>query len=254
MADVMAQSEASTQPLNELQRIADTFVAPSKTFSDILRSAAWWGPFLVLVLISFAFSWTVQTKVGWDVAFDNQVKMNPKAAQRMEQAQANLPPERLAAMRSAQIKGTEYTSYGRPLLVLLFTAITTLLVWPTINFGFGGRAKFSTIFAVFMYTALISDGLKYLLAIIALYAGVAPDSFLLPNPVGTNLGYYLVGGDSPYWLVVLGMFLDVFGIWALVLAVIGCSMVGKVKRGAAAAAVVGWWAVFAILMSGLAAM
>lgn len=254
MAEIIAQSQASTQPLNEFQRIVDTFVAPSKTFTDILRSAAWWGPFLVLILVTLAFSWTVQKKVGWDVAFDNQVRINPKAAQRVEQAQANMPPDRIAAMRSAQTKITEYTSYGRPLLTLLFTAITALLVWPTINFGFGGRAKFSTIFAVFMYTALISEGLRYLLAIIALFAGVAPDSFLLPDPVGTNLGYYLAGGDSPYWLVVFGMFIDVFGIWALVLSVIGCSIVGHVKRGAAAAAVVGWWAIFALLMTGLAAM
>ena len=254
MAEAIAQSEASVQPLNELQRIADTFVAPTKTFTDILRSAAWWGPFIILVLVSVGFSYTVQQKVGWDVAFDNQIRMNPKAAQRMEQSQANLPPDRLAAVRNVQVKGVEYTSYARPILTLIFTAIFALLVWPTINFGFGGHAKFSTIFAVMMYTALISEALRYLLAIIALFAGVAPDSFLLPNPVGTNIGYYLVGGDLPYWTVVGGMFLDVFGIWALVLSVIGCSIVGKVSRGAAAAAVVGWWAIFAIVITGVSAL
>jgi hypothetical protein len=208
---------------------------------------------VILAIISVAFSWTVGKKVGWDVAFDNQIKMNPSAAKRMEQLQTN-NPDRYPAIRAGQIKGVEYSSYGRPIIVLILTAITALLVWPTINFGFGGRAKFSTIFAVFMYTALITEGLKYLLAIIVLYIGVTPDSFFLPDPVGTNVGYYLLGGDSPYWLVVLGMFLDAFGIWALALSVIGCSIVGNVKRSSAAIAVVGWWALFVLLFTGLAAI
>lgn len=253
MPEAVAQSEASTQPLNEVQRIADTFVAPTKTFIDIRRSAAWWGPFIVFVLVSVAFSWTVGKKVGWDVAFDNQIKMNPKAAQRMEQLQTN-NPDRYPAIRSGQIKGTEFATYGRSIIVLIFTAITALLVWPTLNFGFGGRAKFSQVFAVFMYTGLISEGLRYLLAIIALWAGASPDSFFLPNPVGTNIGFYLMGSDSPYWLTTLGMFLDAFGIWALVLSVIGCSIVANLKRSSAAIAVVGWWALFVLLFTGLAAI
>jgi hypothetical protein len=180
--------------------------------------------------------------------------MNPKAQQRVEQMEASLPAARLAAVRQGQVKAVEFTSYGRPLIVLFFVALTALLVWPTINFGFGGRAKFSTVFAVFMYTALISEALKYLLAIIALYAGVAQDSFFLPNPVGTNVGYYLTGTDAPYWLAILGAFIDILGIWALVLAVMGCSMVGKVKRSSAAIAVFGWWAIAVLLATGLAAL
>jgi hypothetical protein len=30
-------------PLSEFERIIDTFIAPSKTFTDLRRSAAWWG-------------------------------------------------------------------------------------------------------------------------------------------------------------------------------------------------------------------
>jgi len=253
MPEAITQPEASTQSLSEIERLVDTVVAPTKTFRDITRSAAWWGPIVVLIIINIAFSWTVQKKVGWDQAYENQIRFNPKAEQRIEQLQANAP-DRAAAMQKASVMGTEFTSYGRPIILLIMTAITALLVWPTINFGFGGRAKYSTVFAVFLYTLLISEGLRYVLATIVLWAGASSDSFFLPNPVGTNLGYWLLGGDSPYWLVVLGMFLDITGIWALVLAVVGCSIVGKVKRSSAAIAVVGWWAIFVLLITGLSAI
>lgn len=254
MPEAVIQPEASTQPLNEFQRVLDVFIAPTKLFNDIQRSAMWWGPFVVMLIVSAAFSWTVGQKVGWNVAFQNQIRMNPKAQARLEQAEASMPADRLAAVQSSQAKVTEISSYARPVIILITVAITALLVWPTINFGFGGRAKYSQVFAVFMYTMLIPEVLKYLLAIVALYAGVAQDSFFLPNPVGTNVGYYLMGGDSPYWLVVLGMFIDVLGIWSLVVSVMGCSIVGRVKRSSAAIAVVGWWVVTVLLFTGLAAL
>jgi hypothetical protein len=40
----------SGQPgLSQVERVVDTFVASSKTFTDILRSTSWWLPFRSLV-------------------------------------------------------------------------------------------------------------------------------------------------------------------------------------------------------------
>jgi|HubBroStandDraft_4_1064222.scaffolds.fasta_scaffold36990_2 hypothetical protein len=250
MAESVLQPEASTQPLNEAQRIVDVFVAPSKTFTDILRNGAWWAPFLILIIISTAFNFTVQKKIGWAAVYDNSINASPK----MKQMIANLPPDQQATARVKGIARQPYTGYGAPVFTLIFTAIFALLVWPTINFGFGGTAKFGKIFAVFMYTNLISYGARFLLAIIAIWVGLSPESFNINNPVGTNIGYYLAGGDSPLWLVTLGAFFDIFGIWALVASAIGCSVVGRVKRGGAYAAVFGWWALFMLAIVGLVAM
>ena len=38
------------QPLSQAARVAGAFVAPSKTFHDIPRSAAWWLPFVIVLL------------------------------------------------------------------------------------------------------------------------------------------------------------------------------------------------------------
>jgi hypothetical protein len=94
--------------------------------------------------------------------------------------------------------------------------------------------------------------IKYLLAVVALFAGLAPDSFLQQNPVGTNIGFYL-SSDAPRWLTTFATHIDVFEIWALVLTVIGIAIVAKVKRSSAAIAVVGWWLLIVLILTGVAA-
>jgi Yip1 domain len=240
MTDAVPQTASA--PLSEGQRIVDTFVAPSKTFTDILRSSSWWGPLVILIVVSVAFSFTVQTKVGWERVAENNIHQNPKQEERFAQT----PPDQVATAKAIAAKITAIIAYCFPVLILIFTAITVLLVWATVNFGLAGTAKFGQVFAVYMYAGLVYS-IKYLLAIIALFAGVAPDSFLLNNPVGTNVGYYFP--DMPRVLVAYLTHLDIFEIWSLILSVIGVAIVAKVSRGKAAAAVVGWWLLF-ILVTG----
>jgi hypothetical protein len=64
MTSVPVSPTPEVLPLSEPQRIIDTFVAPAKTFTDIRRSAAWWGPFVVMVIISLIFVYSVDSKVG----------------------------------------------------------------------------------------------------------------------------------------------------------------------------------------------
>jgi hypothetical protein len=241
MSDAVPQTTSA--PLSEGQRIVDTFVAPSKTFTDLLRSSSWWGPLVIMIVVSIAFSFTVQMKVGWERVAENNIHQNPKQEERFAQT----PPDQLATAKAIAAKVTAIIAYCFPVLILIFTAITVLLVWATVNFGFAGTAKFGQVFAVYMYAGLVFN-LKFLLAVIALFAGVAPDSFLMNNPVGTNIGYYL-SSDLPHMLVSYAMHLDVFEIWSVILSVLGVAIVAKVSRGKAAAAVVGWWLVL-VLISG----
>jgi hypothetical protein len=244
MSDAVPQTTSA--PLSEGQRIVDTFVAPSKTFTDLLRKSSWWAPLLIMIVVSIVFSFTVQTKVSWERVMENNIHQSPKQEERF----AQMTPDQAATAKTIGAKVTAIIAYCFPVLILIFTAITVLLVWATVNFGFAGTAKFGQVFAVYMYAGLVFN-LKYLLAIIALFAGVAPDSFLLNNPVGTNIGYYL-SSDAPHILVSYAMHLDVFEIWSLILSVIGVAIVAKVSRGKAAAAVVGWWLVLVLIAGAFA--
>ncbi len=65
----------------------------------------------------------------------------------------------------------------------------------TINFGFGGRAKFGSVLAVWMY-AMLPSIFKTLLGIVVIYAGAAPESFNIKNFAPTNVGAFLNPGGS----------------------------------------------------------
>jgi hypothetical protein len=247
MPDTAASPDLTAPSLNEVQRVVDTFTAPSKTFTDILRKSGFWGPLLVMILVSIGYSYAVQQKVGWDKVYENILHQSPKGEERFAQMQ----PEQAAAAKAGAAKFTAVISYVYPVVVLIVTAFTALLVWVTVNFGFAGTSKYGQIYAVNMYSSLVMN-VKFLLAIVALFAGLAPDSFVLQNPVGTNIGYYL-STDAPKWLTALCMHLDIFEIWSLVLATIGVSIVAKVSRGKAAAAVIGWWLILVLVGVGITA-
>lgn len=241
-------TEPSTPALTQAQRVTYAFTAPSKTFTDILRDASWWLPFLLSIIVSVGFVATVQTKVGWDKVTENQVKLNPKQAEKM----ANLPPDQAARGKLIGEKITQYVSYGFPILSLILAVIFAAVLLATMNFGFGGQASFSRLFAVVFY-AWLPGLIKPLLAIIILFAGVDPDSFLISNPVGTNPGYYLNALETPKWLYVLASSLDIISIWTFVLLAIGCATVAKVKRSSGYIAVFGWWFLLLLLrMAGAA--
>jgi hypothetical protein len=246
MSEAVIQPESSAPPLSQGQRVVDTFIAPSKTFTDILRSSSWWLPWLIGVVVSLALGFSIQQKIGWDKVYDNVIRQSPAQQKRMDQ----MPADQQAKAKAVGIGFTKGVFWAAPVVGLIGTVIIAAILMATVNFGFGGRSKFGQMFAVIMYGTL-PLAIKALLGIVTIYAGVDPDSYNIKNYVGTNIGYYLPL-DMPKWLIALGTSLDVFTIWLLVLLTIGCSIIGKISRGKAAGAVVGWW-VIAVLFGMVAA-
>lgn len=249
MADAVMPPDATIKPLSQGERVVDTFIAPSKTFTDILRSSSWWLPWLIGAVLSIAVGYAIQQKVGWDKVYDNIMRQASIAQQqKMEQ----MPADQQAKIRSASMSFTKGIVYAGPIVGLLIAVICAAVLLATLNFGFGARAGFGQLFAVWYYAGL-PMAIKWLLVVITLFAGSDPDSFNIKNPVGTNLGYYLPL-DMPKWLIALATSIDIFTIWTLILLTIACSIVGKISRGKAAAAVWGWWILIVLLGVGYAAI
>ena len=87
------------KPLTEVERVVDTFVAPSKTFTDIKRNASWWVPWLLMSIFGLAMVFTVDKKLGMDTAYENQMRLSPKQMDKMDQ----LPPDQKAACNAANL-------------------------------------------------------------------------------------------------------------------------------------------------------
>jgi hypothetical protein len=235
--------------LTQWQRVANIFTAPSKTFEDIKHGhRSWWAPFILYAVIGYILFAAVATKIGMQQVVDNQIRLDPKTEERMAQA----TPEQREAGAKISLKITEGVFIASPLMVLAGAALLSLGLWGTINFGFGGKATYGSIFSVWMFASLPSV-IKSLLGIVVIYAGAAPESFNIKNFAPTNLGAFLNPIETNKALYALATSLDVVTIWTLVLLGIGTAMVAGVKRSAGYTAVFGWWAIFILIGVGIAA-
>lgn len=240
--------EAATG-LTQLQRITNIFSAPSKTFEDIKGgNRSWWMPLIVMSLVAYILFAAITYKVGWAQVAQNTVHQNPKTEEQLDQA----PPDR----REATLRFMQYSMQGSfaasPLFILGVLALGSLGLWGTINFGFGGRATYGSIFAVWMYASLPGI-IKTFLGAVVLFAGAAPESFNLSNFAPTSVGAFLSPTDTAPALYKLATSLDITTIWTLVLLGMGTAIVAGVKRGSGYIAVFGWWALIVLVGVGWAA-
>lgn len=242
---VVAAGREDAAGLSEVERVVDVFVAPSKTFTDILRSSKWWLPFVLMVMVTLGVTVVVDKQVGFARVAENQIHQSPK----QEEALNNLTPEQRAQRLEGMSKGYRYTSYASFVFILMFVAIGALLYWASFNFGLGARTTYGQMFAVWMYASL-PRLLTGLLTIVTLMFGGNADAYDMKNPVGTNPAYFMP--DASAGIKAALSFFDVIGIWVLVLLIIGTAIVAKVPKGKAAMVVVGWWVVGLLISVGIA--
>jgi Yip1 domain len=247
-APVLPASPSTPEPapLSEAARIVNAFIAPSKTFTDLRRSAAWWGPFLLMVVVSTVFVYTAGQKIGFRKIMENQMQSQPKAQERLEK----LPADQREQQMEAGAKFTGIISYVFPVISLIIWLIIAGALFGTFKFAAGADVSFGVSLAIVVYAGLPLM-VKTLLALLSVVAGMSPDSFSFQNPVATNPGYFMNPSDNVF-LYSLASGVDIFMIWTLALTAIGFTCVSKVKRGTSFAIVFGWWAFFTLAGAALA--
>jgi hypothetical protein len=245
MTDVATAVEAESRGLSQIERVVDTFIAPSKTFNDIRRDASWWLPFLLILGFSLVGSYMLQTNIG----FPRMAEQSMKGNARFDQA----TPEQQAAQLQVVEKTMPVFSYVLYPLVfpLVGGFVIAGLFLGIFNFLLSGHARFWQLFAVYFYASL-PGLLKAIVFILTVKFG-DPDNFNLKNPVGTNIGF-LLPSDAPHWLSTFFTQIDIFTIWFLVLLAIGCAIIAGVKRSTAMITAFGVWAVFVLIVTAVAAL
>ena len=237
------ETQLTAAGLTQWQRLADTFTAPSKTFEDIKRgNRSWWLPLIVMALAGYILFAAVVEKVGIRQVTENQIRMSPKAEERMAQA----TPEQREQGYKISDGITEVVFIAGPLFGMLGAVVVAAVLFGTINFGFGGRAKFADVFAV-VYYAWLPSVVKVLLGVVVIYAGMAPESFNIKNFAPTNLGAFLDPVETNKALYALATAFDAVTIWMVVVMGIGVATVAGVKRNAGYIAVFGWWVIVVLL-------
>jgi hypothetical protein len=239
--------QATTPALSEGARIVNTFIAPSKTFTDLRRSAAWWGPFLLMVIVSTILVYTAGQKIGFRKIMENQMQSQPKAQERLDR----LPADQREKQLEQGAKFTGGFSYIFPVFLLIIWLFVALCYVGTFRFALGGDVSYKVCLAIVIYASLPLT-VKTILAVVSVLAGASPDSFSFQNPVATNPGYFMSPSDGVF-LYSMATAVDVFMIWTLILTAIGFTCVSKVKTGTAYAVVFGWWLVLTVGVAALGA-
>jgi Yip1 domain len=235
----------SQPPLSHTERVVDTLIAPTKTFTDLRRSANWLVPLLLLIIATEAMVVVADRKIGFEKITENGLALQPKQAAKLDQ----LPPEERARQMQTIVKITSVSSYLSPVLVLVFLIIIAAVLLATFNFGLGAEVTFNQSIAAVMYASM-PGVIKALLAIIVLLIGAA-ETFTFQNPIASNLSGLV--DPSSHFLYSVALQLDVFTIWTIALTGIAFACLTKVKRGTAMAVVFGWWAVWVLGIAGISA-
>lgn len=250
MSDLEVQPTAESTGLTQWRRVANTFTAPSKTFEDIRRgNKSWWLPLILISVASYVLFAVVTQTVGIQQIVDNQVRMNPKAQERLGQ----LTPAQRETSNKVSLEITQGVFIAGPVIGLIAVALLSLVLLGTINFVFGGRASYGSLFALYNY-AYLPSVVKVLLGIVIIYAGIAPEAFNIKNFAPTNLGAFLDPADTNPGLYSLASSVDLITIWILVLLSIGVATIAGVKRRYGYMAVFGWWALVVLVGAGWMAM
>jgi hypothetical protein len=244
--------EPAPEPMSEASRIVNTFIAPSRTFLDLRRSASWWAPFLLISVCSLFLIYGMDRNVGFDQIAKTELAKTPSQADRVDK----LPDDQKAQQMRIRAAFIRYFGYGTPIIILIAFLIMAGVLMGTFNLGAGASVPFKRALAIVAYGSL-PGGLHALLGTISLFAGgisgsLEKEAFNINNPLATNPAYWMnpMGNKFAYGMATA---LDIFVIWNLILMGIGFACNSKVKRGTAIAIVAGWYLVFKLVGAGLAA-
>src|SRR5579872_6591745 len=151
-APVLPASPAPTPqpaPLSQGARIINTFIAPSKTFTDLRRSASWWAPWILIALTALLMAYAMGKQVGFEQISKNQIEHSKRADQFDK-----LPADQQAKQLQVTSKIIGIFAYGSPALILFYFLISTVVLWTTFKMGVGADTSFGQAYAIVMYSGL----------------------------------------------------------------------------------------------------
>jgi Yip1-like protein len=200
-----------------LARLFGVLFNPKPAFAEIAQRPGWIVPMVVLLLISIGLNVTLAQRVDWVEVSRQKIAKSKWASSHFDQMREDRK-ESAYAQAAKQSKVFRYVRgfIGWPLFLLL----TSTVFLGTFKLVGGARTNFATAFAITTF-AHLPVGLKELIAIpVTLFkdpSAIDPDNFLVSNLAA------LLGNDLTAWQLVPLAFLDVFGLWALLLVAIGFS-------------------------------
>jgi Yip1 domain len=208
----VAEPQATISPFG---RILGVFFSPKATFADTVKKPSWIAPFLVLFLTGLLLNGSLIRNVNWTEASKEQIAKSKWASSRIDQLD-DAKKEQAYQQAASQAKIGRYIRavVGWPLALLL----SSLIYFGAYRLIGGARVTYGLSFTILTFASLPMALREILGAIVTFFkdpTAIDPENYLVSNLAA------LMGSDIPTWKTVPLAFLDIFGIWALVLVAIG---------------------------------
>jgi hypothetical protein len=247
------------KPQSFIARLSGVLFTPSETFAEIGGAPRVLIPLLCLALLGGLTQYTVTNRYGYENVVRKQIDAQTEMMQRM-----NAPEDRIAQARQQAEERLKPEQMWRGKLFGAASAAAWFLVLALIVAGvfklftalMGASNTFKGVLSAVSFAYLAVGIVGLLVTLLSIYLK-NPEDIDIMNPVASNLGALLtmMGTGLPKFVIGLASFIDVFGIWRIVLLAIGCAAVTKkMKPGTAAIPHVLLYVVAALIGSFFASM
>jgi hypothetical protein len=216
-----------------LARVAGVFASPGPTFAAIARRPSWWLPLITCAVVSIAATAAVLPRIDFESALREGLAARGRTIPEAQFDQILATQKRLAGL------GYVWTALA-PALIALVVGTVLLLAFK----AFGWDLQFRQAFGVTSHALLPTIGISMLLILF-----VTRLDLVNPADLGdlthSNPGFLVDRHANPALHSLEGS-LDVFGIWMLILLVIGFAAAANVTRRKAAMLIVSLWGILVL--------
>ncbi len=225
-------------------RLVGVLTSPGKTFKAIAEQPTWAVALLVLIGLGLVVGIMMNGKMDWAEI----------TRESMEARGQEVPEDQMEGIIDFQEKFGPMMMIGGSLLGTPAVYLLLALVFMVLFKMLGGELGFLPSFSVLLHGMMP----RAVLALLSIPVVLSKDELGFEelkdsSVLVSNLAAFAPEDAGPGLIALLSS-IDLFSIWTVVLLVIGYSSVARVSRGAAAAGVVGLWAVYVVGKVGLSAL
>lgn len=244
-------SDVEPKPQNHFSRIFGVLFSPGDTFQEIGRAPRVLIPILLLALLGGVVNFAVTNRIG----YENIVRKQMESMVTAGWIPADKAEEQIKQATTGT-RGTIGKIQGPISAAIGFTVVMFIVVgvFKLFTMLMGTTNKFKPLLSVVCYSYLAIALVQMTVTVISVYLK-NPEDIDLYNPVSSNLGAILsmFGGGMSKFVTSLASWIDVFGIWRIILLAIGCaSVTPKMKSGTAAIPHVILYGIAALIFSAMA--
>lgn len=234
--------EKEQPEMSEIGTVANVFFEPGRTFEDLRKKPRFIIAGLIVIVFITAFTFAFTAKIGPAAMkrfMAQQIDKSPQAA--------GLSPEQKNQSIELQMTIQAVVRYALPVFIIIGFLLGALIYWLGAK-AMGGEMSYTQALSVWIYSSLPPTVVGILANFIVMFLKSADDMDIADSQRGlvhANPSFFIDSKAMPVVATLLSV-LDLFQIWAWILAAIGLRKTGKLSSASA------WTIVFVLALIGVA--